>query len=107
VIFEHDTSEDEDMFFGQGMPSIVLNIIASLKYYFTELLMLQITPDFEREVEIEIREDEDYQDLIRMMMSIKTYQKAQTCSRMKKIADYVVRKNSSMNLRGYAARKER
>jgi hypothetical protein len=43
---------------------------------------------------------------IRMMMSTKTYQRAHTFFRIKKIADFAAQKNSSMNMRGYVARKE-
>jgi hypothetical protein len=59
VIYEKDTSEDEYMFSGEGMLNTTSNILESLYYYFTKLLMLQIKTEWEPELEIEIKEDNE------------------------------------------------
>ena len=69
--------------------------------------MLNIMPDWENEVEIEITGDEDshkpdpYDDVYRNIP------KKHICSRLKKIAGYAVRKSFSTKLWGCAARKGR
>jgi hypothetical protein len=69
--------------------------------------MVQITEECEKEVDIEMNGDTDCEDPDPYDQVYVNIQTSHTCSSLKKIANGVVQKNSSTNLWGYVARKER
>ena len=86
------------MLFGHGKLHTVQNIFATLYYLFTKKIMLLITTECEKEVEIKSQKTRIGITLIRMITYTATYQKAHTFSRLKRIVDFAVQKSSSMNL---------
>ena len=107
VIFEEDTNEDEYMFFGEGMLNTILIF---LHHYIAPSLIFVCYKSNQKRMrkwKLKSRKTRNFTILIRMILSTATYQRTHTCSKRKKIAGSAKQQNSSMNLKGYAAKKGR